>query len=67
MPYVRVSARQDKLAFQSATYGALVNAMVQGAYFNLPATIDNLCPQRACDEPSGEMATALAELISTQW
>ena len=64
---VRVSARQDKLAFQSATYGALVNAMVQGAYFNLPATIDNLCPQRACDEPSGEMATALAELISTQW
>ena len=61
---VRVSARNDKLAFQSATYGALVNAMIQGDYASLPRTIEQLCPQRDCDVADSGMANALAALVA---
>ncbi len=46
---VMVSARQDDLAFQTATYGALINAMLQGDYAQLGATIGRLCPLEACE------------------
>ena len=61
---VRVSARNDKLAFQSATYGALVNAMIQGDYASLPRTIEQLCPQRDCDVADSGMANALAAFVA---
>ena len=46
---VEISDRNDKLAFQTATYGALINAMAAGQYENLPDTIDKLCPRQPCE------------------
>ncbi len=61
---VCVSARRDKLAFQSATYGAIINAIVQGNYPRLPETIAHLCPQQECDLAPDKIANGLDQLVA---
>ena len=56
---VKVSGRSDKLAFQTATYGALINAILLGDYAQLPDTIGRLCPQTDCDVSDRERVAAL--------
>ena len=60
---VRISDRTDRLAFQSATYGALINAKLLGDYANLARTIEQLCPQRDCECPTDEQSASLGNLI----
>ena len=60
---VMVSQRTDRLAFQSATYGALINAMTQGQYDQLPATIADLCPLQPC--ATTDRSAALDTLLAT--
>ena len=60
---VRVSARNDRLAFQSATYGAVINAMLCGEYARLRDTIDRLCPQRNCKPLPPAQTTALCQFL----
>ena len=60
---VFVSARSDRLAFQSATYGALINSMLLGETAHLRETSELLCPQRDCEIPPGDQAAILQALI----
>ena len=60
---VKVSDRTDKLAFQSATYGALINAILLGDYARLPATIQRLCPLRDCEVPEPQVRSALLDQL----
>jgi len=57
---VEVSARTDRLAFQSATYGALINAHVAGRYAALPDVIRAWCPRRNCSQPDPSVHHALS-------
>ena len=60
---VCVSARSDRLAFQSATYGALINSMLLGEYAHLRETSERLCPQRDCETLPADQAATLQALI----
>ncbi|MBI82057.1 MAG: hypothetical protein CMJ81_02575 [Planctomycetaceae bacterium] len=60
---VCVSARSDRLAFQSATYGALINSMLLGDYAHLRETSERLCPQRDCETLPADQAAILQVLI----
>ena len=43
-----VSARTDKLAFQTATYGAVINSMLKAGLDRLPSITEQLCPLTTC-------------------
>ena len=61
---VLVSDRNDRLAFQSATYGALINAAVLGDYSCLAERIRKWCPQVDCEPPTADRQEALSKCLS---
>jgi len=58
-----VSARTDRLAFQSATYGAVINAVLLGEYARLGETIQRLCPRAPCQPPDAHQREAIADCL----
>lgn len=63
---VEISDRNDKLAFQTATYGALINAMSAGQYEILPSTIDKLCPRQPCESLAESARIILEERLKRE-
>lgn len=60
---VTVSRRTDRLAFQTATYGALINARMRGDLDRLPETAAKMCPQKPVEPLEGAWKAALDERL----
>lgn len=60
---VLVSARRDKLANQTAAYGALVNAMLPEHDNDLKAIAEKLCPLKPCGQADGDIFSQLQDLL----
>lgn len=60
---VEVSSRTDRLAFQSATYGALINAAVAGGEGTLADVIAAWCPRRPCAQLEAGQQASLAQRL----
>jgi sugar (pentulose or hexulose) kinase len=48
-----VGAQTDELSYQTAAYGALINALLPSRGGDLAAICQELCPLKPCDRPAG--------------
>jgi hypothetical protein len=58
-----VGAQTDELSYQTAAYGALINAMLPARGGDLAAICRELCPLTPCDRPQAGAATAWQEQL----
>lgn len=64
-PSVMVSNRTGPLAFQTAAFGAMTNAMLgAGEYINLSSAVAHLCPLRIISLPSEKIKEQIRRFLS---
>lgn len=63
---VTTSGRTDRLAFQTATYGALINARMRGDLDRLPETAAKMCPQKPVQRLPDALAGAMRERLQKE-